>query len=64
MTNYSELMIFFFILPVVMQIILPLLILVGFSIVSVGKSLLRLFNSPVNLKNSAKVEEELQLSNP
>ena len=64
MTNYSELMFFFFILPVVMQIILPLLMLVGFSIISAGKSLLRLFNSPVNFKNSPKVEEGLQLSKP
>ena len=64
MTNYSELVVFFFILPVVIQIIFPLLMLIGFGIVSVGKAVFRLKKSPVNKKNGTRIEEELQFSKP
>ena len=62
MTNYSELVVLLFIIPVAVQIIIPLLMLIGFGIVSGVKAVFRLFKSGNGIKNGVKVGEELQLS--
>ncbi len=62
MTDYSELVIFFLMLPVAIQIILPLLMLIGFGLIKAvriifgGKEILS------NVKKNVEISEDLQLS--
>lgn len=62
MTDYSELMVLILMLPVVIQIIIPLLMLAAFSLGSAVTAALRRKKSTADLKNSINVEEQLQLS--
>lgn len=64
MTNYSELVVLFFLIPVILQIIIPLVMLAGFSMVSVVNAVFRRLKFGIHIKSGVKVREELQLSKP
>lgn len=59
MTDYSDFIIVFLLLPVLMQIILPLLMLMGFSLTHVVSVVLGLRKDGVGLKKNATVGEQL-----
>jgi uncharacterized membrane protein len=62
MTNYSEVMAFFLLLPVLTQIIIPLLMLVGFGVLRVVRLVFGAPEMVEGRKNRTAIEEELQLS--
>ena len=64
MTYYSEFVVLFFLIPVVLQVIIPLVMLVGFSIVSAVNAVFRRLKFGTHIKSGVKVREELQLSKP
>ena len=62
MTNYSEYMVFFLLLPVLTQIIVPLLMLVGFGLLRMVNLVFGAPEVAEGRKDRTKIEEELQLS--
>lgn len=62
MTNYSEFMVFFLLLPVLTQIIVPLLMLVGFGLLRMVNLVFGAPEVAEGRKDRTKIEEELQLS--
>ena len=62
MTDYSELAAYFLMVPVVVQIIIPLLMLAVFCLVHGARSLFGRHKAPDGLKRNIKVGEELSLS--
>jgi hypothetical protein len=61
MTNYSELIVFFLFLPVLTQIIIPLLMLVGFGVVRAMRTVFGSQGVAESRTNGPKLGEELQL---
>lgn len=62
MTNYSELFVVFLMIPVFMQIFIPLLMLIAFGVIR-GLSLIFGRQRVVNdIQHVEKIEDELQLS--
>ena len=62
MTNYSELVVFFLMLPVFTQIIVPLLMLLGWGVVYVKRTGFGRQKIVDGIKDDAKISEELQFS--
>ena len=62
MTDYSELVIVFLVLPVLIQIILPLLMLIGFALVRAVSITFGWGEAGGGLKKNEKNGEELTLS--
>ena len=61
MTNFSELMVVFLMLPVFIQIIIPLLMLIGFGIIRAVGSVVDRQESDQVKQDNEKVAEDLQL---
>lgn len=59
MTDYSEIVIVFLVLPVLMQIVLPLLMLMGFSLARAVSMVLGRRKDGIGLNNNATVGEQL-----
>jgi hypothetical protein len=62
MSNYSELVVFFLMLPVATQIIVPLLMLLGWGFVCVKRTVSGRQKIMDGLKDHVKISEELQFS--
>lgn len=62
MTNYSELVIFFLMLPVAIQIILPLLMLIGFGLLRVLRVMFGRKKVVSGVKKNVGFQEDLRLS--
>lgn len=61
MTNYSELVVFFLMLPVVTQIIVPLLMFLGWRVVCVMRTVSGRQKTVDGIKDDVNFSEELQL---
>ena len=61
MTKFSELMVIFLMLPVFIQIIIPLLMLIGFGIIRAVWSVVDRQESDQAKHDNEKVAEDLQL---
>lgn len=59
-TNYSELVVLFLMLPVVVQIIVPLLMLIGWGGVCVMKTVSERQKILADIKDDVKISEESQ----
>ncbi len=62
MSNYSELVIFFLMLPVGMQIIVPLLMLLWWGFISLIRKVLRRQNTVNSLKDEVGLSGGVQFS--
>lgn len=62
MTDYSELVIFFLMIPVAIQIILPLLMLIGFGLIRVMKTILGGQKILRGVQDDLGIPEDLQVS--
>ena len=62
MTDFSELMVLFLMLPVFIQIIIPLLMLVGFGLIRTVGSIIGRQESAQGAPNREKVTEDFQLN--
>jgi len=62
MTDYSEIVIFFLMLPVAIQIILPLLMLIGFGLIKAVRIIFGGKKIVSNVKKNVEISEDLQLS--
>ena len=62
MTDYSELVIFFLMIPVAIQIILPLLMLIGFGMIRVVRTMFGGKKVVRGVKKGFDISEDLQLS--
>ncbi len=63
MADYSELVVVFWVLPVLMQLILPLLMLIGFSLARAVTMVLGLRKDGVGLKKNAIAREAFNFGN-
>lgn len=61
MTDFSELMATFLMLPVLIQIIIPLIMLVGFGLIRIVGSVVGRKESAQVVADKEKVAEDLQL---
>ncbi len=61
MTDFSELMVFFLMLPVLIQIIIPLLMLVGFGLIHAISSVVGRQEATQVVPEKEKIAEDLQL---
>lgn len=62
MTNYSELVVFILMIPVAIQIILPLLMLIGFGLIRVVRTMFGGEKVVSGVKVDVGSQEDLQLS--
>jgi hypothetical protein len=62
MADYSVFFVFLLMLPVVMQIILPLLLLAGYGLLCAVKAVFSRPKVALNAEQDEKAEKELQLS--
>jgi hypothetical protein len=62
MNNYSEIFVLFLILPVVMQIIVPLLMLVGWGFLCLLRTVFRRKKIVEDTRHDVDLSEELRLS--
>lgn len=62
MTDYSQLVIFFLMIPVTIQIILPLLMLIGFGLIRAMRTMFGGKKVAGVVKKSFSISEDLQLS--
>lgn len=61
MTDFSELLVIFLMLPVFIQIIIPLLMLVGFGLIRAVGSVVNRQESDQVEQDNKKIAEDLQL---
>ncbi len=61
MTTYSEILVFFLFLPVLTQIILPLLMLAGFVVARILGQVFGGLRVPEDLGDCTEAEEKLQV---
>ena len=62
MTDYSGLVAFFLMIPVAIQIIIPLLLLIGFGLIRAVRAMFGGEKVVDDLKGDDKILEDLQLS--